>query len=380
MGDYGRVPLEVMMIRPVRRFVSFALLLAFPVFAPAQEKKSDSETKKGPPVFSSSAVQRSYSAGAAVPARVTQTRTESNGREVLVETTEVPGTDGKMKMSLETTTETVRTGANSSQTKQERYTSDQQGRRQLLDTTQNDTEKLTDGTARSTANTWAPDLNGKLGLSTREVQESRSTAPGVTETNKSIYRSEGGGPLRESERVQQTERKVSSAVTESESKRFIDDGNGRWQAAEVRNQEVRDAGKERVIEETVRRPDTNGALAVSERSVTRETKGNGTEETVTETYSQNITGLPASGSSLPLAQRVRITASETAGGGRETVREVEARSPANPTGPLRVVERTVETLRQVGPDRWEVERKVFALDANGRLSPVLTDKGVAKGK
>lgn len=367
------------MIRPVQNIFGISVLLASPILALAQQA-GDSQTRKGPPTFSSSTVERSYTAGAAIPARVVQTRTESNGREVVTETTETLGTDGKMKMSLETTTETIRTGKDSSQTKQERFTSDPQGRRLLLETTQTDTEKLADGTGRSVSNTWAPDLNGRLGLSSREVEETKSTAPGVTQTNKSTYRPGVGGTLQESERLQATERKISSDVTQSESSLFIDNGNGRWQAAEVRNQEVRESGPERVTEETVKRPDLNGSLAVSERSVTRETRAKGQEESVTETYSHNIVGLPASGGALPLAQRVRVTASDTSGGGRQTIREVEARNPAAPNGPLRVVERTVETLVQVGPDRWEVQRQVFALDSNGRLVPVLTDKGQAAGK
>ena len=58
----------------------------------------------------------------------------------------------------------------------------------------------------------------------------------------------------------------------------------------------------------------------------------------------------------------------------------EARNPAAPNQPLRVVERTVETFRQISPGRWEVQRQVFALDGNNRLSPVLTEKGESAGK
>jgi len=39
-----------------------------------------------------------------------------------------------------------------------------------------------------------------------------------------------------------------------------------------------------------------------------------------------------------------------------------------------VVRRSVVTVRRSGPDRWLTERRVFELDANGRMSPVMTEK------
>ncbi|HET9943382.1 MAG TPA: hypothetical protein VFR05_08575, partial [Terriglobia bacterium] len=83
---------------------------------------------------------------------------------------------------------------------------------------------------------------------------------------------------------------------------------------------------------------------------------------------------------LELSQRVRSTTSATADGGQQTVREVEERDPVNPNAPLRVTGRTVDTIRRVGPDQWELQRQVFALDGNGRLVPVATEKGQATGK
>ena len=108
----------------------------------------------GPPASpSSSALERSYIGGAGIPLRRVQTRTESNGREVITETTELPDIDGKLKMSLETRTETVRAG-NSTQTKHDVFVPDGQGRPRLLETTQTDVQTLRAGSSRSVANTW----------------------------------------------------------------------------------------------------------------------------------------------------------------------------------------------------------------------------------
>src|SRR5688572_12971673 len=90
---------------------------------PPAETKSQpqTQTRKGPPEsFTSSAIERSYAGGGGVPSRRTQTRTESNGREVVTEVTETVGVDGRMKVSLETTSETARTAGGTIQTKQAR--------------------------------------------------------------------------------------------------------------------------------------------------------------------------------------------------------------------------------------------------------------------
>ena len=40
---------------------------------------------------------------------------------------------------------------------------------------------------------------------------------------------------------------------------------------------------------------------------------------------------------------------------------------------MRVVQRTVVTVRNVGPNRQVTERQVFELDVNGRLAPVVRE-------
>jgi hypothetical protein len=41
---------------------------------------------------------------------------------------------------------------------------------------------------------------------------------------------------------------------------------------------------------------------------------------------------------------------------------------------MRVIRRVVETVRQIGPDRWTVDRQVFELDLNGWLVPISTER------
>jgi len=360
---------------------AFQTVLVLLVFLAAASQTIALQAPKSPPAtFSSSAIERSYAGGSGIPSRRMQTRTESNGREVITETTEFPDADGRMRMALETTTETVRPSAGSTQTKHDVFVPDGQGRRRLLETSQTDVQTLGAGSSRSVTNTWMPDLNGRLGLSGQEVEEVKTPSANVRQIDRTIYKPGVNQPLLESERLQRTETKVSNALTQNESTRFLRDGNGKWQAAETRSEEVRTSGTERVAEETVRKVNVNGKLEVSEKTVTKQSKGNGQEETVVENYAQNVEGLVSSGSRLELNQRVRSTITVAADGAQQTIREVEGRNAVSPNSPLRVIERTIDTVRQVGPNQWEVQRQVFALDGNGRLVPVLTEKGQATGK
>ena len=53
--------------------------------------------------------------------------------------------------------------------------------------------------------------------------------------------------------------------------------------------------------------------------------------------------------------------------GSRTVEETEERNPVSATEPLRVVQRSVTTVRKSGDDSYVSDRQVFEPDGNGRL-------------
>jgi hypothetical protein len=310
-------------------------------------------------------------------ARESQTRTSSPGREVVTQTIDVQGADGRFRREREATTETVGIGTNSVQSTQTVYGTDADGRRVLVQQTKAGQQVLPDGTTKTTQDISDADPNGRLGLSQREVTEERNVGAGVKQTNTSIYRPGLNAPLQEAERLQTTEKQLSPDVAQSQSARYVRGANGQFQAVETRNSEVRKTGTTgSTEEETVNRTDANGSLRPFQRTLTRKTSANGRDEAVTETYTQPSA---QSNGQLELKERTRTTTTTTPDGGHQTVQELERRHPI-PNGPLRVVERTVETMRAVGPDRWETERQVFRLDANGRLVPAIADRGQSVGK
>ena len=121
-----------------------------------------------------------------------------------------------------------------------------------------------------------------------------------------------------------------------------------------------------VTETVTTRLDLNGRDAVSEKVVTHRTRTTDEERVVVETY------VPFEYTDrLALNRRVRRVT--TVGrDGSQTVEETEERNPASPSEPLRVVQRTLTTLRRSGGDSYVSERQVFELDANGRLVLVRT--------
>jgi len=359
------------MIRSYRSIAGTAILLVAPVMAAAQARGT-SQTPKIPTVFSAIDSEEAYVGDTGIPSRRIQSRTESNGREVVKETMEAPGMDGRFSVASETTTETVRT-ATGAQIKRAVYIPDANGRASIFETTEIEVQTQKDGSGTSVSTTFKPDLNGRLDFSIRQVQEIKVPSANVKQIETSTFLPGINNSMIESERIQTTERKVSAEVTQTESKLTLRDGNGRWQTTETRNREERTAGNQRTSEETIQRPNDSGALVLKEKIVTTQSKSGSQDQTVTETFSTK-TG------KLALEQRTKVTTTPTPGGGQEIVREVEGRRPAAPYEPVRVIERTVETMRQIGPDRWEIQKEVFALDGNGRLTPVQTQKGQATGK
>ena len=116
-----------------------------------------------------------------------------------------------------------------------------------------------------------------------------------------------------------------------------------------------------VTETVTTRRDLNGRDAVSEKVVTHRARTNDEERVVIETY------LPLTyADRLALNRRVRRVTTVTQDGS-QTVEETEERNPGSPSEPLRVVQRSVTTLRRSGSDSYVSERQIFEPDGNGRL-------------
>jgi len=364
------------------RMAAFACWFVITSAAFAQQK-DESQTGNGPPQKPlESTTVYSYPAGGIAGSKVVQTRTESDGREVVTEIIESPGTDGRFQPNTETTTETTGMGSSSVKVKRNVLVNRTQGTRSLIETSEAEQEKLPDGSSRTVTNAWTPDLSGRLRLLSQRVQEVKTVSADVQETATTVYVPSVNQPLNESERVHETQGRVESNVVRTDSHRDFRDANGKWQTTETRNKEVRTVNPaEAVEEETVWTLDGEGKLRLSEKTVTRRSGTNGSEQVATDVYSSTTVGVARSpGSPLEFDHRIRVTTTPAANGERQTITETEARNPTVINGRIQVVARTVETVRQIGPDRWETQRQTFTLDGSGRLVLTTDVKEESRGK
>jgi hypothetical protein len=116
-----------------------------------------------------------------------------------------------------------------------------------------------------------------------------------------------------------------------------------------------------VTETVSTRRDLNGRDGLSEKLVTHRARTNDEERVVIETYSPSTEA-----GRLALSQRINRVTTATDDGSR-TVEEAAERNPAASNEPLRIVQRTVTTVRRSGTDSYVTERQVFERDVNGRL-------------
>jgi hypothetical protein len=121
-----------------------------------------------------------------------------------------------------------------------------------------------------------------------------------------------------------------------------------------------------VTETVTTRRDLNGRDTVSEKVVTHRDRTTDEEQVVIETYVPLIYA-----DRLELNRRVRRVTTVTQDGS-QTVEETEERNLGSPGEPVRVVQRSLTTVRRSGRDSYVSERHVFERDANGRFVPVLT--------
>jgi hypothetical protein len=121
-----------------------------------------------------------------------------------------------------------------------------------------------------------------------------------------------------------------------------------------------------VTESVTTRRDVNGKDAVTEKVMTHRDQTKDEERVVIETYGPLIYA-----DRLELKRRVHRVTTATPDGS-QTVEETEERNPTSPSEPLRVVQRSLTTVRKSGSDSYVSERRVWERDMNGRFVPVLT--------
>jgi hypothetical protein len=312
------------------------------------------------------------------PIRSAETHTEANGRSTDHQSIEHMGMDGRYVPYLDVQKETVRVDANTTRTVERAFGRDSDGRKTLVQVTEEERHILPGGEVKTVRTTSNPDANKALQIVQREVQDSRQISPNVQETKSTFLTASPNGGLAAS--MQTTERQTKTGDHDVEFRKSIlmPDSNGNLQLSEVREGTIKDDGKDRIKEERVLQPGTDGNLSLVQRTVSKESQNAaGEKRDTTETYSNNLPGTPID-RGLRLNQRVVTVHRKGEDGVQSTEKQVEQRNPAEPSDRLRVTEQAIDIVRpgMAQPGFGSTTREtqtIRVLDSNGDFGVVSVD-------
>lgn len=309
------------------------------------------------------------------PTRSSETHTVAGGRTTDNRSIQRMGMDGGYVPYLDVQKETVKVDANTVRTVERAYGRDSDGRKTLVQVTEEEKHILPGGRAKVVRNTSNPDANGALQIVQREIQDTKQINPNVQETKSTFLTASPNGGLTASIETTERQTKTSDHTVDFRKTTSLPDGNGQWQLSEVREGMVKDDGKDRIKEERVMQPGSDGNLALVERTVSKESQNAAGEKRETvETYSNNLPGTPIDGS-LRLNQRVVTIQRKGQDGVESSVRQVEQRNPGKPSDSPRLTEQAIDVVRPgagSGGSNRETQT-IRVLDANGGVGVVSID-------
>jgi hypothetical protein len=307
------------------------------------------------------------------PSRTTESHSKSGNRSVDKVMVEAPGPNGGYQPSYETEMETVEAGAGTTRTVERTYTWDVNGRRNLVQVTEEESQSSPSGEAHSTRTTSNPDGNGQLQVTAREVTDTRNTTPGTDETKTTSYFLDGDGHMAPFQQTHEVATRTSDDTVEVKKTTSQQDINGQWKVGEVRESTIKEASGNRTTDERVLRSDSGDRPSEVARTVTKETKnGDGQNGSVVETYS---TASPGSTSDGKLRLNLRVsTIQKSDANGKTTEQIIEQPNPNDPSaGPQ--ASRKTKYVVQYAASGTEQKKTIEARDANGNWTMVSSEAG-----
>jgi hypothetical protein len=310
------------------------------------------------------------------PTRTTESHTEIDGRIVDKTSVERLGPDGRYVPYSDTEKESIRVNDTTVRNTERTFGRDSDGHMTLIQETQEESRSLPGNELQVTRMISNPDANGAMQVVRQESEDSKQLNPGVRVTNTTVLTPHLNGGLSPAVQTEQRETRGNDGTIESKKSTFLSDGTGQWKLAEVRESTTKPEGPEvRTNEERVLRPNSDGNLAVVERTVNKQNQARlGEKRDTAETYSTNVPG-QAGDDSLQLVQRETTIQRSTSTGARSTTRQVEQPSPGAPNGSLQVTEEAIDIVRPGESGTANQTRTVLTPGSDGRLDQVWVDTG-----
>lgn len=269
-----------------------------------------------------------------LPMRRVETHVRNGNRVLDKKSVQRLDSEGHSEAYEDIETETVQVSSTTVQTITRIFGRDGSGAKALLQTTEEVTQELPDG-SRTIRVVSAPDSDGRPQPTQREIAETKKMGPDLEQTKTTVMLPSTSGGLAPA--MQIDERRLRSG-NNMEFKKTIQllDGGREWQVNEVRQGTIKQEEHSRITEENVSRLDYEGKLSEYSRSISTERESpSGQKHNTVESYSLDTPGAPRDGS-LHLVQRVASTETTDSTGQQTVMWQVEEPNPGEPYGGLRV--------------------------------------------
>lgn len=316
--------------------------------------------------------------GSTNPIRTTESHSQSGNRTLETQSLERMGVDGHYEPYLIVERETVKVDSTTVKTVERSYANDTNGRHQLIQVTEGQSQTSGQGAVRTVRTTSSPDANGRLQVVQKEIEDTKQSGPNVQETRTSVFTADGNGGLSESARRERQETRGPDHTVQFQESSLVRDANSTWQTREVKRGMAREDDKRRTKEQSVLQPDSDGRLVIVQRTVTTESvpaEGKA-QTTTTETYSVDLPGATRDGNLHPV-ERVTSLHQASQDGRQSTLTRVEKPDPGSPTEGMRVTSQALEVVVRGGSGDARETRSVQAIDGSGNMGVVWVDMGTS---
>jgi hypothetical protein len=313
------------------------------------------------------------SAAGTNPTRTTETHREINGKVVDTQSVQRLGPDGRYEPYLDTETESVKVDENTTRNVVRTYGRDADGRKKLVQVTEEEVHALADGESKVSRSTSNPDMNGGLQVVRREQVETKKTGAESQETTTTVLAPDANGKFVPAMQVKEQQTKSSDTVTDVRKSTFLPDSNGRLKVNEVREGRLEKNGKDSTNSEQVSRADFEGRLSVVQKSVSKNAEGlDGEKRQTVETYSNQVPG-KADDTGLRLDQKVTTTSRAGADGSANTVQQTEQRDRSGSGNGMQVTGRTIDIVRPGLNGGTRQQQQTESRDVNGNKGVIWVD-------
>ncbi len=180
------------------------------------------------------------------PTRTTESHTQSGNRTLDSQSIQRRGSDGNFEPYQDIEKETVKVNATTVRTITRTFGRDADGRKTLVQVTEEERRSSPGGDSKLERSTSNPDANGRLQLVQREIEETKKVSKNVEETKTTVMLPGGNGDLAPAMQVQERRQQGANDTIESQKTTLLPDGNGNWQVGEVKHATIRHEGKTQI--------------------------------------------------------------------------------------------------------------------------------------